>query len=305
MEGIVSKYQWKNPHLYFYVDETNESGETVTWRVEAGPLAIMRRLGWTKESLAEGDAIVVTANPGRNPEKHSAFLRKVESADKDLTAFASEDAFQLLSANSAPSVEKAQSLSGTWVTLLDIDVAGPIDDPEKLSLTEAGTHAIESFDEQTMHTGLDCIPMTAPAFMLIPDTKSIEIGEGVAWIRGEFDSSERLVYLDSSTVADDERSIQGHSIGRWDGDVLKVETTRFVEHRMGNAFSLPSGLQKHLTEEFELNPDGVTLTYRFAVEDPEFLAEPFTGAVQWAYRPDIEYSPLECDRENSRLFLED
>ena len=60
-----------------------------------------------------------------------------------------------------------------------------------------------------------------------------------------------------------------------------------------------------LHEELELSAGGKSLTYRFTLEDPEFLTEPLSGEAQWTYRPDLEYESLECDLENSRLFLTD
>lgn len=271
IEGVVTRYQWKNPHLYFYVDAADESGGSVEWRVEAGPLALMR-----------------TAS----------------SDDVSLPAFASEEAFRRLITNDAPADARADGLSGTWVTILDPEVAVFVDHPERLALTDAGHAAIEAFDETTMHTGLDCIPMTAPSFMMIPDTKSIEIVGHTVTIRGEFDSAERTVYLTKRAQLA-APSIQGYSEGTLEDGVLVVDTSGFLEHRMGNGFSLPSSHRKRLHEEFELAGDGASLTYRFRVEDPEYLAEPYEGEVTWAYRPDLDYEGLPCDRENARLFLRD
>lgn len=304
IEGVVTRYQWKNPHLYFYVDATDEAGGSVEWRVEAGPLALMRRLGWSKETLSPGDKVLLTANPSRNPARRSAFMRTASSDDVSLPAFASEEAFRRLITNDAPADARTDGLSGTWVTILDPEVAVFVDHPERLALTDAGHTAIEAFDETTMHTGLDCIPMTAPSFMMIPDTKSIEIVGHTVTIRGEFDSAERTVYLTKRAQLA-APSIQGYSEGTLEDGVLTVETGGFLEHRMGNGFSLPSSRRKRLHEEFELAEDGASLTYRFWVEDAEYLAEPFEGEVTWAYRPDLDYEGLPCDRENARLFLSD
>ncbi len=98
---------------------------------------------------------------------------------------------------------------------------------------------------------------------------------------------------------------QGHSIGWWEGDVLVVDTTHFSDHRNGNARGIPSGSQKHLVERFELNPDRTSLTYRFELEDPEYLAAPVTGELVSTYRPDIEFTPVPCDVENAHRFVGD
>jgi hypothetical protein len=73
---------------------------------------------------------------------------------------------------------------------------------------------------------------------------------------------------------------------------------------VGIALGLPSSPEKRLLERFEPNEDGVSLTYHFELEDPVYLSEPYRGAVEWVYRPDLENSPVECDPEIARRFWE-
>jgi hypothetical protein len=301
----VTKYEFRNPHVYVYVDAKNGDGEIVSWRIEAGPLGILRRLGWDRNTLAAGDNISVIGNPARNPEKHAAFLKSGQVNDIDLPPFRGEESRKTLTTYKATTKGKADSLNGTWVTLLNLANFALVEEPEKLPMTPKGSAALESFDENTMHTGLDCIPFTAPVLMLVPDTKSIRISDDFISIRADFDNAERLIRMTEISHDSDEATVQGSSVGRWEDKTLVIETNRFADHRMGNSFGLPSGSQKHLAESLELNPDGKSLTYRFELNDPEFLTEPISGEVQWAYRPDVEYLGLECDPENSRRFLDE
>jgi len=39
IDGTVTGYEWKNRHLYFFVEAVGEDGAARIWRVEAGPLA--------------------------------------------------------------------------------------------------------------------------------------------------------------------------------------------------------------------------------------------------------------------------
>ena len=305
-DGVIEEYEWKNPHLYFYVSTTDDSGDSIVWRVEAGPLAIMRRLGWTRDSLAAGDHVSFVGRPSRHPGRKSAFLVSVKSEARELPSFMSEEAFEILSAEgeSDEATPKTDRLSGTWIAALSMEGGAWVDRPNTLPLTAAGTAATEEFDEATMHPGLSCTPMTAPAIMVIPDTKSIEVRENEILIRAEFDNVDRVVSM-IDTGIEQEPSIQGHSIGRWEGRALIVETRNFAAHRNGNAFTLPSGPRKKLVERFELNPDRTSLTYRFELTDPDYIAEPVVREIQWIYSPDVDYAAEECDLENSRLFLED
>ena len=66
VEGTVTKVEWKSPHVWVYVDATNDKGEKVNWSLELpSPVTMMRR-GWTRDSLKPGDRIKVSAAPAFN-----------------------------------------------------------------------------------------------------------------------------------------------------------------------------------------------------------------------------------------------
>ena len=303
LEGVVSRYEWRNPHVYVFVETRDETGDSAEWRIEAGPVALMRRLGWSQDSLMAGDPVTINANPSRSSGRTSAFLRTIETPSRELPIFRGEQARTALETNDADAFRAPLDLTGTWVTLLDVDSIGVYEEPDPETLTEAGTASLESFDEATMHPALQCIPYSPPASMLIADVKSIELSGDDLLIRGEFDGSERIVHLGSEPEAG--QRVHGVSVGRREARTLFIETDRFTEHRMGNGFGLASSTQKRLTEALELNAEGTSLTYRFTLTDPVYLAVPISGEVQWVYRPDLAYEGLPCDPENSRSFLDD
>ena len=59
VKGVVSKLEWMNPHIWFYVDVTDESGKVTTWGFSGGPPGMLMRRGITKDVLKPGDVIVV------------------------------------------------------------------------------------------------------------------------------------------------------------------------------------------------------------------------------------------------------
>jgi hypothetical protein len=58
-KGVVTKLDWMNPHVYFYVDATDVEGRVVHWACEAGNPNALARRGWKKNSLKAGDEITV------------------------------------------------------------------------------------------------------------------------------------------------------------------------------------------------------------------------------------------------------
>ena len=78
--GAVTKVEWTNPHVHFYVDVKNDKGEVVNWNIELGPPLILRHLGWRENSLKTGDPVTVE---GYLAKDHSnlANAKKVTLAD--------------------------------------------------------------------------------------------------------------------------------------------------------------------------------------------------------------------------------
>lgn len=309
LQGTVTGFDWRNPHAYVYIDVIAEDGQTAAWRLEGGPIALLRRLGWTQDTLRPGDEVAVTVNPSRSPERLSALMVNAEVVGRVVPPLSGEAASDNMRASySVRSTQPAQGLSGTWNTLINVDdpYAGAtafLNDPSEHPLTPAGSEAVETFDERTMHPTLRCIPSTAPGLMVFPDAKQIEIDDDIVSIVTE-SGTERVIYLDARDVPS-QSTIQGNSLGRWEDGALIIETRNFAPHRMGNAYSLPSGASKQLSERLELNEDGTSLTYTFVSSDPEFMTEPLEGRVVWAYRPGLELAAVECSPDNARLFLED
>jgi hypothetical protein len=206
----------------------------------------------------------------------------------------------------SPDQSTGDALSGTWLSIPDLQMSAKLTYSGSASLpsTPKGAAALRAFARE-LDPGEDCLPSTAPIAMIFPDIKRIDTDGPVIRVRTDHDGIERIVHMDVDSHDDSKPSLQGHSIGRWEGRVLIVDTQRFVDHATGNGYSLPSGQRKHLIERFELDPDGRSLTYRFELEDPEYLTAPVTGEAEWDYRPDLQPSPEQCAVEYARRFLSD
>jgi hypothetical protein len=59
LKGIVTKVDWMNPHVYFYLDVTDEKGNITNWAFEMGPPGLLQRSGWTRNTMKVGDEITV------------------------------------------------------------------------------------------------------------------------------------------------------------------------------------------------------------------------------------------------------
>ena len=70
MKGIVTKIDWANPHVWFYLNVKTESGVIENWGFEMGGPNSLRTSGWTKETMKIGDAVVVEGSLAKNGSRN-------------------------------------------------------------------------------------------------------------------------------------------------------------------------------------------------------------------------------------------
>jgi len=80
LNGSVTKLEWMNPHIYFYMDVKDASGVLVTWSVEGGAPNTLYRAGWRRDSLKVGDVVTVEGFLARDGSK-LANMATVQLAD--------------------------------------------------------------------------------------------------------------------------------------------------------------------------------------------------------------------------------
>ena len=92
LKGIVTKVEWMNPHVYFYLDVADESGNNITnWALEMGPPNGLERSGWTRNTMKVGDDVIVEATLAKdNSKQANARSVTMASTGKKLGAGSSE-----------------------------------------------------------------------------------------------------------------------------------------------------------------------------------------------------------------------
>lgn len=85
VSGVVSSFRFANPHGVLEFTVINEGGEAESWRAETNSPSILRRRGWSRESLKAGDEVTVTGWPARADE-HYMRIRSVTFADGTVLA---------------------------------------------------------------------------------------------------------------------------------------------------------------------------------------------------------------------------
>jgi hypothetical protein len=69
LTGTVTKMEWMNPHIYFYLDVRDAQGTSTSWAIEGGAPHTLYRAGWRRDSLKVGDVVTVDGFLARDGSK--------------------------------------------------------------------------------------------------------------------------------------------------------------------------------------------------------------------------------------------
>jgi hypothetical protein len=66
LSGVVTSFEWTNPHTYIEIDVADSTGATKHWSIELGSPSILHNSGWKHNTLATGDKVTLVINPLKN-----------------------------------------------------------------------------------------------------------------------------------------------------------------------------------------------------------------------------------------------
>jgi hypothetical protein len=297
--GTITKVAWVNPHVYFTVATTRPDGTVVEQEVHAGSVSLLTGLGVSREAIAVGERVSVRALPARRAGARIVLGFELTTETGDL--FTLEYAGHSRAATPSPTVA-AEGLAGRWLPQRAGFVGYITGVPEHLS---AAGRASVADQESYRASVARCEPLVTPPAMLIPMVHDVMVDTNAVKIAVDWMNGERIVHLDQPAhPAEIAPSLHGHSIGRWEGATLIIDTVAFAPHRSGVIGGVASGLGKHVVERLSLTDDRLHLKYEVTVEDPESLVEPFQFTQLWDHRPDVQPSGEACNPEVSRRFLD-
>ena len=66
LTGAVTKVEWTNPHIWFFIDVKNPDGTVTNWGLEMASPNNLLRMGWKRDSMKIGDVVAVEARQARD-----------------------------------------------------------------------------------------------------------------------------------------------------------------------------------------------------------------------------------------------
>jgi Family of unknown function (DUF6152) len=295
IEGTVSRLDWVNPHMYLIVETKGPDGKTVL--IEGEGLAITQALvdGLDRNALTPGTPVVVRANPHRGGWGKQVRVLDVTTQDGEIHPFYAAN-------RRTRTLTPAESLEAHWAPPRSA-LGAAFGAMARWPVTPEGRAA----QTQMAADGL-CYVEPIPFLTVLDELRTIEIGDNEVVMRldNSGDHVVRTIHMDAAHPANVQPTVQGHSIGRWEGETLVIDTIAFEPNPSGLAMNVPSSPGKHTVERLILTADRTRLRYEITIEDPTYLSAPATLTQQWDHRPDLEFSPAAeaCDPAAARRYLD-
>ena len=169
--------------------------------------------------------------------------------------------------------------------------------PSIRPLTAEGAKAMEGFDGASAdNPRLRCEP-TSILFdwTFESDVNRIEQDARRILVRYGSMGLERTIHLDLTAHPDGLTPTRaGHSIGRWEADVLVVDTIGFAPGILSADGRLPHSDRLHVVERFSLDPERRALRREWAADDPRYFEGQYTGS-DVVYVSDVPYQQTPCE----------
>lgn len=80
LTGVVTNFQWSNPHTWLKVMVSDGKGGSAEWGLEGRAPGVLLRAGWSRKSLVPGETVTVDYSPARDGSK-TGLIARVTKAD--------------------------------------------------------------------------------------------------------------------------------------------------------------------------------------------------------------------------------
>jgi uncharacterized protein DUF6152 len=77
LTGVFTKIDWINPHIYFYIDAKDDSGNVTRWAMESYPTGFFHRAGITRDLFKTGDTVTVVLYRPKDGTRNMGYLKEM------------------------------------------------------------------------------------------------------------------------------------------------------------------------------------------------------------------------------------
>jgi uncharacterized protein DUF6152 len=328
LKGKVTGIDFVNPHAYVYFEVAGEDGNATPYRCEMRAATVLRRSGWSAEMFKPGENIAITGAPDRF-DARSCYVNTIVFADgtsADRYAQLTKPATAVAAASAAPRAARLPTgepnLNGDWapeqvvmtdprgrtgalVPLTQVGNFKPGERPTppaggnapnrpRVEYTEAGQKAADAFRNGVAEDNprLRC-ETTSILFDWTFDGPVNRITQSADTFTLQYGQLglTRTIHMQPEHPASITPSRVGHSIGRWEDDVLVVDTIGFSPGLLNPP--IRNSEELHVVERFSLDPASMKITRSYTATDPVYYTNEYTGQDTIGVA-DLPYAPDAC-----------
>lgn len=304
--GVVTKIRFVNPHSYVYFDVTNEDGSVDNWRCEMRAATVLKRSGWSADMFAPGTAIRIEGVPARN-EPHGCYVNEIVFDNGEHI----QRYQQLTDADDAPDISGRPArlpsgepnIAGDWAApqrLLTEEEVRNRRPPDfrrmRYQQSPAGIEASAGFDMARDNPRFHCQATNIfQDWTFDQHINRITQEQDTITLQYGFMDIVRTIHMNMNEHPKDlQPSISGHSIGKWEGDTLVVDTVGFLPGYLDGRGGVMYSDRMHVIERFTLDTEEGSLSRKYVAEDPLYLTARVEGQDK-LFISETPFDPYNCE----------
>jgi hypothetical protein len=303
ISGKVIAFEARNPHSYLHISAVDENGKTQTYVCESHGYTQLSRNGITPQMLKPGTAVRIDGSQSRN-DIHRCFFNNVYFPDgRALNVNGRADAQSV-----QPSGQVARrDIFGTWLLAPMPGRSTSGQQPMMDFLTPAGKAAVARYNPFKDDPAFRCDPVAVRRVWGAPGTPlSITREKDRVILRHEWMDVRRVVHLNQREhPKGGPRTSLGHSIGRFEGDTLVIETGNYSAGVLNQYVEQPGQPTRGLlhsaaltsVERVRLDAARQRLVVEVTLKDPEFFTRDFDPSTLEYAPSSLKLEPFKCTPE--------
>jgi hypothetical protein len=83
LTGVITEVRLTNPHSWFYIDVTDESGKVTRWGFEGGLPSTLVRSGYKRDAVKVGDKVTIKGSRARDLSANMGLLESITTTDPE------------------------------------------------------------------------------------------------------------------------------------------------------------------------------------------------------------------------------
>jgi Family of unknown function (DUF6152) len=303
ISGTLTKFEAQNPHSYVHIDAVDENGKTHEYVCESHGVTQLTRNGITPQLLRTGSRITVTGSLSRHSPYMCFFDTVTIGEGKKLSVNGPTGPAR----PAEPSLPARKDIFGTWLLapIPNRSTSGP--QPMITFLTPAGEKATAAYDPFKDDPVFRCDPVAVRRVWGAPGTplEIVRSGNDVV-LHHEWMDVRRVIHMNMKEhPKDGKRGSLGHSIGRWDGETLVIETANYSAGVLNQYVEQPGQRTRGLlhsaaltsVERLHLDAARQRLVVEVDLADPEYFTRPFDRTTYEYAASALKIEPFNCSRE--------